>query len=176
MNGHPGGEKHTLEMIKLSGLTPPAKLLDMGAGSGESVKLLSSLGFDVQGIDSNPSGTFETNGLITQGDFLYPPYPNASFDGILSQCAFYVSEDVSNAFLSAYKLLKPDGILMLSDVCPKNSTLKELAQYAGFEVLHFEDQTAAWKEYYIEAIWRGTACSFPCNQKMNYEMLICKKL
>ena len=57
MNRHPGGEFHTRQMIELSGLTPPAKLLDMGAGSGESVKLLSSLGFDVQGIDLNPSGT-----------------------------------------------------------------------------------------------------------------------
>ena len=176
MNGHPGGEFHTKQMIELSGLTPPAKLLDMGAGLGESVKLLYALGFDAHGIDLNPSGTFETDDLITQGDFLNPPYPDASFDGILSQCAFYVSEHVSKALLSAHKLLKPDGILMLSDVCPRDSSLKSFAENTGFEILYHEDQTAAWKEYYIEAIWRGTACSFPRNQKMNYEMLICKKI
>ena len=99
-----------------------------------------------------------------------------SFDGILSQCAFYVSEDVKKAFLSAHKLLKPGGILMLSDVCPRDSSLKSFAENTGFKILYYEDQTAAWKEYYIEAIWRGTACSFPRNQKMNYEMLICKKI
>ena len=176
MNGHPGGKNHTLQMIQLSGLTPPAKILDFGAGCGESVQLLQSLGFDAQGIDLTPSAASETGCLIIQGDFLNPPYPAAAFDGILSQCAFYVSKDVSKAFLSAYGLLKPGGILMLSDVCPKNSSLKEFAGSAGFEVLHFEDQTPAWKEYYIEAIWRGTACAFPCNQKMNYEMLICKKI
>ena len=173
MNGHPGGEKHTLEMITLSSLKPPAKILDMGAGSGNSMKLLQNLGFDVQGIDLAP---ISTDMHITQGDFLNPPYPKESFDGILSQCAFYVSEDASKAFLSAYNLLKPGGFLMLSDVCPRDSSLKDFAESSGFEVLHFEDQTPAWKEYYIEAIWRGTVCDFPCNQKMNYEMLICKKI
>lgn len=173
MNGHPGGDAHTRQMIHLSGLKPPAKILDMGAGSGNPMKLLQSLGFDVQGIDLAP---ISTDMHITQGDFLNPPYPKESFDGILSQCAFYVSEDASKAFLSAYNLLKPAGILMLSDVCPRDSSLKDFAESAGFEVLHFEDQTPAWKEYYIEAIWRGTVCDFPCNQKMNYEMLICKKI
>lgn len=175
MNGHPGGEQHTLEMLERSVLKPPAKILDMGAGSGQTMKLLHSLGFDVRGIDLNPSDTFETDDLITQGDFLNPPYGENTFDGIISQCAFYVSADVPKAFLSAYKLLKPGGILMLSDVCPRDASLKESAECAGFDVLHFEDQTPAWKEYYIEAIWRGTACPFPCSQKMNYEMLICKK-
>lgn len=175
MHGHPGGEQHTLEMLERSGLKPPAKILDMGAGSGQTMKLLHSLGFDVRGIDLFPSAPPEREVLITQGDFLNPPYSENTFDGIISQCAFYVSAHVPKAFLSAYKLLKPGGILMLSDVCPVNASFKEFAECAGFEVLYFEDQTPAWKEYYIEAIWRGTACPFPCSQKMNYEMLICKK-
>ena len=35
MNRHPGGIQHTKHLIDLSGLTPPSKLLDMGAGNGE---------------------------------------------------------------------------------------------------------------------------------------------
>ena len=174
MNGHPGGEFHTRQLLERSGLTPPAKLLDMGAGLGESVKLLYALGFDAHGIDLNPSSTFE-DVLVTQGDFLNPPFEGSSFHGILSQCAFYVSGHPQKAFASAYQLLKPGGILMLSDVCPRDTNLKSQAEQAGFTVLHAEDQTPAWKEYYIEAIWRGTAQCFPCNQKMNYEMIICKK-
>ena len=180
MNGHPGGKNHTLQMIELSGLKPPAKVLDMGAGSGQSVQLLQDLGFDAEGIDLNAAcasdNVAEKNTLVTYGDFLSPSYDANHFDGILSQCAFYVSGNVHQAFLSAHRLLKPNGIFMLSDVCPKDTSLKDTAKTTGFEILHYEDLTPAWKEYYIEAIWRGTACSFPCSKKMNYEMLICKKL
>lgn len=172
MNRHPGGIQHTKHLIDLSGLTPPSKLLDMGAGNGEGVSLLRSLNFDAIGIDLNPSAE---QALVLQGDFLSSPFDPSSFDGILSQCAFYISGHPQKAFAAAYQLLKPGGILMLSDVCPRNTNLKSQAEQAGFTVLHAEDQTPAWKEYYIEAIWRGTAQCFPCNQKMNYEMIICKK-
>ena len=172
MNRHPGGMEHTKQMISLSGLLPPAKILDMGAGLGESAALLRSLGYEALGIDLNaePQQPF-----ILKGDFLSSPFSDESFDGILSQCAFYASGHPLDAFKTAYTLLKPDGILMISDVCPRDTSLQTLAEISGFTVLHFEDQTSAWKEYYIEAIWRGTAECFPCSQKMNYEMLICQK-
>ena len=171
MNGHPGGIEHTKQLLTLSGLTPPAKILDMGTGEGETVQYLCSLGYEVIGIDLNPP----SNSLFIKGDFLHPPFEIESFDGILSQCAFYISGQPNKAFSVAYQLLETNGILMISDVCPQDTTLKSLAEDSGFTVLHYEDQTAVWKEYYIEAIWRGTAQCFPCNQKMNYEMLICKK-
>lgn len=172
MNRHPGGMEHTKQMISLSGLLPPAKILDMGAGFGESAAMLCSLGYEALGIDLNaePQQPF-----VLKGDFLSSPFSAESFDGILSQCAFYASGHPLDAFKTAYTLLKPDGILMISDVCPRDTSLQTLAEISGFTVLHFEDQTPAWKEYYIEAIWRGTAECFPCNQKMNYEMLICQK-
>lgn len=179
MNRHPGGIEHTKRMLELSGLTPPAKILDMGAGSGETVEFFCNLGYEAAGIDLNLSTLspeYSRAPLVIQGDFLNPPFEKMSFDGIISQCAFYVSGHPTDAFLTAFELLKPGGILMLSDVCPRNCSLKLPAEYAGFTVLHLEDQTPAWKEYYIESIWRGTAQCFPCNQKMNYEMIICKKL
>ena len=64
MLGHPGGEKHSRYLIELSFLTPPAKWLDMGAGDGETVNLLRSLGFEAEGIDLSPRGE-----NVTQGDF-----------------------------------------------------------------------------------------------------------
>ena len=171
MNGHPGGIEHTKRMLALSRLQPLAKILDMGAGEGEAVSYLLSLGYDAIGIDLKPAA----DASVIKGDFLKPPFEKMCFDGILSQCAFYVSGQPEKAFSVAYDLLKPNGILMISDVCPRDATLKTMAETAGFTVLHYEDQTPVWKEYYIEAIWRGTAQCFPCNQKMNYEMLICKK-
>ena len=35
MNGHPGGDAHTMRMIELCALSPGARVLDMGAGELE---------------------------------------------------------------------------------------------------------------------------------------------
>mgnify|MGYP000809977585 CR=1 FL=1 len=51
MNGHLGGTQNTLHIIALSRLAPPAKILDMGAGAGETVGLLRDMGYDARGID-----------------------------------------------------------------------------------------------------------------------------
>ena len=40
MNGHPGGDAHTMRMIELCALSPGARVLDMGAGEGEVVMLV----------------------------------------------------------------------------------------------------------------------------------------
>ena len=172
MQGHPGGISHTQQMLALAGLVPPAKILDMGAGNGESVTYLRTLGYEAEGIDLAPR---TGSSYIIRGNFLYPPYNKETFDAILSQCSFYVSGDVSWAFSSAYYLLKPNGILMISDVCPRETSLVHFAKVTGFSILYHEDQTPAWKTYYIEALWRGTADCFPTHKKMNYELLICQK-
>ena len=168
MKGHPGGEKHTRRMIELAALMPHSKVLDMGAGAGETVRLLNGLGYDAHGIDTEPRGE-----NVGRGDMLHTPYPDGSFDGIISQCAFYVSGDVDAALKEAYRLLKPGGALMLSDVWFTDAL--KAVHNAGFEALHREDMTAQWREYYIEAIWRGDTDCIPVKGKCTYEMLICRK-
>ena len=93
MNGHLGGTQNTLHIIALSRLAPPAKILDMGAGAGETVGLLRGMGYDARGIDIRPGSD-----MVEKGDFLRCPYPDAAFDGIISQCAFFVGGDVSGVF------------------------------------------------------------------------------
>ena len=46
MKGHPGGEAHTRRMTELAALPGGARVLDMGAGAGEGVRLLRSLGLE----------------------------------------------------------------------------------------------------------------------------------
>ena len=72
------------------------------------------------------------------------------------------------------RLLKPGGLLLLSDVCFK--PLRPQAEAAGFRVLWEEDMTPVWKEYYIEAIWRGDplCCEFS-QKKCAYSALVCRK-
>ena len=51
MNKHPGGEEHTRRMLELARLPAGASVLDLGAGDGETLRLLQSLGYDAEGID-----------------------------------------------------------------------------------------------------------------------------
>ena len=151
MKGHPGGPEHTRRMLALAGLPEGARVLDMGAGAGESVQLMRSLGLDVVGIDLEPRGE-----AVERGDFLHAPYPDGSFDAVLSQCAFFVSGDQAGALREARRLLRPGGTLLLSDVFFEEPTA--LLRAAGFEILKAEDMTHGWREYYLEALWRGEDC------------------
>ena len=168
MNGHLGGTQNTLHIIALSRLAPPAKILDMGAGAGETVGLLRDMGYDAQGIDIRPGSD------MVEGDFLRCPYPDAGTDGIISQCAFFVGGDVSGAFSEAYRLLKGGGVLMLTDVCFED--VEGIAGKTGFAVMHSEDMTARWQEYYIDAgmARRGNA-AMSKGGKCEYRMLIAEK-
>ncbi len=169
MNRHPGGVEHTRRMLALARLPEGASVLDLGAGDGETLALLRSLGYAARGIDWEPRS--ET---VERGDLLRAPFPDGSFDAVLSQCAFFLSGDVPGAFREAYRLLRPGGTLLLSDLC--FAPLRPPAEAAGFRILCQEDLTEAWREYYLEALWREElpCCEIP-RGKSSYLLLIGRK-
>ena len=169
MRSHPGGEEHTRRMMALAELAPGASVLDLGAGAGEAVALLRSLGFKARGIDREPRG-----GNVETGDLLRAPFPDGSFDAVLSQCAFFVSGNQPGALKEAARLLRPGGKLLLSDVFFEDPL--PLLEKAGFRLLRREDLTAAWRDYYLEALWREDApcCEIP-RGKCSYWLLIAQK-
>lgn len=168
MRGHPGGEEHTIRMLVLGGLHSGSRILDMGAGAGETVRFLKSIGYRAEGIDIEP-GSKEIN----QGNFLHTDYESESFDGIISQCAFWLSGDVPAAFAECARILKKEGVLMVSDLCFE--PMEAAAESAGFKVVHTEDMTEQWREYYLEALWRGE--KEPCDHKgkCEYKLVVCRK-
>ena len=171
MLGHPGGEEHSRYLIELSFLPPPAKWLDMGAGDGSAVRLLRKLGYEAKGIDLNPRGED-----VTAGDYLNPTYPAGSFDGILSQCSFYVSGDVPGALKQAGNLLRKGGKLVFSDVTEDVVLLLNQTRQAGFAVRHLEDLTDQWREYYLEALWTQDNVCLPRGKKFTYVLFVCERL
>ena len=171
MNSHPGGEEHSRYLIELSFVEPPAKWLDMGAGAGETVSLLRSMGFEAEGIDLAPSG----EGVI-KGDYLEAPYADEGFDGIISQCSFFVSGDVPKALKEAGRMLKKGGKLVFSDVTRDVVRLLSDVRAAGFAVRHMEDMSDEWKEYYLEALWRDESNCLPTGKRVSYVLFICERL
>ena len=111
----------------------------MGAGEGNS-------GCTVC-IDINPRGED-----VVSGNFLNLPFEDSTFDGVLSECAFFVSGNQQKAIAEAQRVLKPGGKLMMGDVFFEEPLLP------GFRIEYKEDITAMWREYYIEALWRDEIC------------------
>ena len=171
MLGHPGGEKHSRYLIELAFLKDPCSWLDMGAGDGETVRILQSLGYVAEGIDLAPRGAD-----VAQGDYLHAPYADESFDGILSQCSFYVSGDVPGALKEASRMLRRGGKLVFSDVTENVVGLLNQCRQAGFAVRHLEDLTDQWKEYYLEALWKEDNVCLPPGKKFTYVLFVCERM
>lgn len=169
---HPGGEALTRKLLSMSALKP-CRILDMGAGSGCALRLLASLGYDAKGIDIAPG-----KGIV-RGDFLHCPFPDESFDAILSECAFFVSGDVQGAFQEAARLLYATGKLLFSDVYFGSAQeLCALAEKTGFKVLSVSDETEAWREYFLSCVWAGTAdtlCEHIPGKKCRYYLMFAER-
>ena len=67
MNRHPGGEEQTIHLLKSIELKKGMKALDLGAGEGETVRIMKAFGLNVQGVDLAPRSS-----EVQQGDFLDP--------------------------------------------------------------------------------------------------------
>ena len=171
MLGHPGGETHSRYLIELAFLDAPSRWLDMGAGDGSTVRLLRGLGFDAEGIDLCPRGD-----EVARGDYLHSPWPDSSFDGIISQCSFYVGGDLPGALLEASRLLRKGGKLVFSDVTENVVQLLSDVRKAGFAVRHLEDMTDQWKAYYLEALWTQDDVCLPQGKKFSYVLFVCERM
>lgn len=169
MNGHPGGAQHSRYLIELAFLDAPAKWLDMGAGDGSTVRLLRSLGYSAEGIDLEPRGAD-----VEQGNYLCAAYADGASDGIISQCSFYASGDVPGALQEASRLLRKGGKLVFSDVTENVVQLLNQCRQAGFAVRHIEDLTDAWKEYYLECLWREE--NVPTGKGLSYVLFVCERM
>ena len=171
MLGHPGGEKHSRYLIELAFLDKGTKWLDMGAGDGSTVRLLRSLDYLAEGIDLEPRGKD-----VHKGDFLESPWQDDFFDGIISQCSFYVSGDVPGALAEAGRLLHKGGKLVFSDVTENVVQLLSDVRKAGFAVRHIEDLTDQWKEYYLEALWTQDDVCLKPGKKFSYVLFVCERM
>ena len=168
---HPGGEKHSRYLIELSFLDKDSKWLDMGAGDGETVRLLRTVGYSAEGIDLEPRGKD-----VIRGDYLNAPWQEGFFDGIISQCSFYVSGDVPGALAEAGRLLRKGGKLVFSDVTENVVQLLNQCRQAGFAVRHLEDLTDQWKEYYLEALWKEDNVCLSQGKKYSYVLFVCERV
>jgi len=168
----PGGLNLTgnlLELATAKGLKPGSSICDVGCGTGSTVSKLNELGFLATGLDISQK-------LINHGKTKYPgikllcadatemPFESGSFEAVISECSLSVM-DTGEVLRECYRILKPEGLLLLSDVYVRNEQAavdagfytKEqwtgLIENCGFSVIEFQDCSKAFTEFIIQAIW-----------------------
>ena len=101
IGSHPGGQEMTARLLTLSGLRPPARILELGAGEGKTAAYLRTLGFEVRAVDLKPSGPG-----VEQGDIRRLDFAGESFDCCLAECTVSGCGDGNAALKEAFRVLK----------------------------------------------------------------------
>jgi arsenite methyltransferase len=135
---HPGGEELTVHLGKLLRLTPASRVLDVACGPGTSALLLAErLGCRVLGLDYGVDNVQRANArahernlahLVTfqQGDAEHLPFPGATFDALLCECAFCTFPEKAQVANEFWRVLKPGGQLGMSDLTRSGKVPPEL--------------------------------------------------
>jgi ubiquinone/menaquinone biosynthesis C-methylase UbiE len=162
-------------MAEAANLTPSDRVIDLGCGYGSTARYIAShYGCTVIGqtisneelkLAIERAETSDASHLLTfeWGDFHNVEYPAASFDVVWSQEAFLHGADKSKILSECYRVLKPGGTLIFSDILVRRDTpqadreriyarlntvdiwdyadYKEALPKQGFELLKAEDHS-----------------------------------
>ena len=104
-------ELRTEELQRVMPLFPPsARILELGAGTGDQARLLAAQGFDVSAIDL-PSSSYAADRLfpVTDYDGRHIPEPPGSIDVIFSSNVLEHVEDLPAIFAEFRRVLRPEG-------------------------------------------------------------------
>jgi len=135
---HPGGAKLTERLGQLLNLTPRTRVLDVAAGTGMSAIFLATrFGCDVVGIDyshrniEQAEQDAKARGLSGKvsfewGDAEQLPFPDASFDAIICECALCTFPNKQAAAGEFARVLRPGGQVGLSDLTREGVLSPEL--------------------------------------------------
>jgi ubiquinone/menaquinone biosynthesis C-methylase UbiE len=99
----------------------PARIADLGCGTGTLTVLLADAGHRVDGLDFSPAmlakARVKTAGhsrvRLVEGDASDPPLPPATYDVVLSRHVLWAMPDPAEALRRWVALLRPEGVLVL---------------------------------------------------------------
>lgn len=149
-----------------------ARVLNVGSGPGRDGSLLYAHGLNVICLDASPKMVemCKERGLFSvQGDFLYLPFENNSFDGLWAYTALLhiKKAEISRALGELSRVLRSGGILVLGMIAGEGEgyqessgvkaprwfayysqeELEQLLKENGFEILKTESFSPRSKTY-----------------------------
>jgi ubiquinone/menaquinone biosynthesis C-methylase UbiE len=152
---HPGGFPLTQLILKDENIRSFHSVLDIGCGTGQTADfVLQQYGCDVTAVDNHPvmvqkaKERFEgrdTSVKVMEEDAQKLPFKDHSFDYILAE-SMITFTDISSTLKELYRLLKPDGQLIMIEMTAEAPLSEEVQKnvfnlYGIKEVLSEEE----WK-------------------------------
>jgi arsenite methyltransferase len=125
---HPGGERLTLRLAELAGITRGTRVVDVACGTGTTARLLArELGAETVGVDLGVEAIERATRLaraaglagrarFVHGDAEALPLADASFDVALSECSLCTFPDKQRAIAELVRVLRPEGTVAIADV------------------------------------------------------------
>jgi len=184
----PGGLALTQQAVEMAALPVGARVLDVGCGAGATLHYLAGLGLRAMGMDPSRKLLAQGNGrsphlTLTQGRGETLPFAAQSFDALLAECCLSLMDDAAGALAEFARVLRPGGVLILSDMLAGNpagmaaarrlplsccvsgafsrAQIEALLADAGFTITFWEDNTEALKQLTVQIIWEyGSLANF----------------
>ena len=132
---HPGGLRATNRLGRAMGLQPGWRVLDLACGLGTSATAISRVfRCHVTGLELGQSAVAESRRrsleqpvpadvAFVRGDAEAPPFQEGAFDAVLVECATSLFANKSEAMSGVRRLLKPGGVIGISDVTVEPGSL-----------------------------------------------------
>ncbi|MCG9895153.1 MAG: class I SAM-dependent methyltransferase [Fimbriimonadaceae bacterium] len=102
----------------LAEFAPEGPVLDLGCGTGALLHELQTAGREAHGLDFSPLAIDFCRGRglsnLTQGDAQSLPYPDASFQAVISLDTLEHVPDDTAAFAEIARVLRPGGVLIFN--------------------------------------------------------------
>jgi arsenite methyltransferase len=149
---HPGGERLTLRLARLVGVSPGARVVDVACGSGATALMLAGeLGCVTVGVDlgaraieqaraATPPGA---RASFVIGDAEALPLPDASFDVALSECSLCTFPDKPRAIAEMARVVRKGGSIAIADVTADLDALPTQMRSAAARVACVADARSA---------------------------------
>ena len=121
--------------LRLLGDIKGKRVIDLGCGSGQNAVALAKIGVDVTAVDFSNAQIKECKSLaekhklkingVTSDLENLSKVKSSSFDLAISACAIAYVKNINKAFKEAYRILKPGGRFILSDMNPLQYIIDE---------------------------------------------------
>jgi len=126
----PGGLALTSQLLRFCDLAPGSAVLDVGCGPGHSLNLMATH-FDLIPTGLDPSVAMLEKAArqtptvaLLQGSATAIPGKDQCFDGIICECVLSLTGDVTASLSEMYRVLRPGGTLILTDIYCKQPELQ----------------------------------------------------
>ena len=122
---HPGGAALTSRLARALQVGPGDLVVDVACGPGTSAhQLARETGCDVVGVDLAPPAAADAPRVrFLRGDAEALPLADASFDGVLCECALCTFPNKEAAAAELARVLRPGARLALSDLTARRDEL-----------------------------------------------------